>query len=160
MKRSSRLTLRAQGPVAVEVDAPFVGPFVEQIGANVLLPAATVLDREVHMLGGAGAVFEPAQKGSIAISYEFRRVRFFHDLVTGIDIGHQVDDAVVRRRDLATGPAHIQAKMIAHHFGLSEVSLRRPPLGRFLPENLKQADAVHRLMLQDAIKPLLARQFH
>jgi hypothetical protein len=46
--------------------------------------------------------------------------------------------------------------MIAHHFGLCEITFSRPSLGRFPPENFEQTDAVYRLVLQDAIKPFLA----
>jgi len=67
---------------------------------------------------------------------------------------------VVRRRDLAAGSAHIQAEMVADHLRSGEVAFRRPTLRRLLPVDLKQADAVHRLVLQDAIKPFFAGQHH
>ena len=93
---------------------------------------------------------------AVAVADELRRFGLLDDLLAGVDVCNQVDDAVVARRDLAAGAPHVQAEMIADHLRSREMSLRRPLLGRFLPEDLKQADAVHRLMFQDAGKSFLA----
>jgi len=53
--------LRSHFPITAEVEPPLVAPFVEQMGADVLLPAPAVSYCEVHMFRRAGTVLEPAQ---------------------------------------------------------------------------------------------------
>ena len=120
-----------------------------------LLPAAAVLDGESHMFRRAGAVLDPAQQGAVAVADELGRFRFLDDLFSGVDVGDQVHDVVVARRDLPAGAPHVQAEVIADHLRPREVSLRRPLLGRLAPVDLEQADAIHRLMFQDAVKAFL-----
>ena len=151
---------RGQRPIAVEVDPPLVSALVEQAGADVLFPIAPLLDRKIDMLRRARPMPVPAQQGAVAVAHQLDRFRLLHHLLARIHIGDQIDGAIVPRRDLAPGPPHIKPEMVADHLWPGEVALVRPTLRRLAPEHLEQADAIHRLMLQNPGKAFFAAHFH
>jgi len=150
----------SQVAIKLERNPPLIRPFIQQEGTDMFLPAAPVLHEEIHVFRSAGPAFMPAQKRPITVADQLESVCLLDHCVGCFEISDQVDRAVIARCDLATCPPHVQAKMIANHFGLLKVTLGDPGCLGLLPKHFKQANAVHGLVFEDASETFFACELH